>query len=755
MTMNTHNLPQSAAPSARPLAGLSLLALAMWAATGCATSTPPSSIAQPELVARGKPLISMQGLRFKDLNANGTLEPYEDWRLTPQARAADLVARMTLQERAGMMLIETLNAGCAGALAGTRAEEFVQAQKMTRFILRSVAGSKADACDGSVRPGRSGHVVTPGQLAAFTNAVQALAEAQRLGIPVQFKDNARNHRETDARFGITAGAGVFTEFPKEAGIAAAVLGAGSTEPVDALTRVMAAEWRAVGLRGMYGYMADLATEPRWYRVHETFTENADLAADIMRTLVLGLQGGPLNPRSAVALTIKHFPGGGPQELGLDPHYSFGKRQVYPAGRFEDHLKPFRAAIDAGVSAVMPYYGVPVDLKVGGQTLEPVGFAFSHQVVTGLLRGQLGFKGYVNSDTGIINDRAWGLEDRPVRERVAAAINGGTDILSGFSSNVGITDLVAAGLVSDARITEAAQRLLVEQFQLGLFENPYVDEQAADSIVGRAEHKALALQVHRQSLVLLQNLPQATGSRLLPLAPGARVYALGLNAAEARGQGYTVTEGQARPDAPRASAAGHDVAVVRIRIRNVNTGGYRSQDPATGANPALLNPLTGKPWGAADPCNLNPAVNPTCSDDGRIAPNVALGLFFGGALPWEADALSFTRMAASKSWEISPSLADIRAVMQEVGAARTVLSIDFRNPYVLDEASGLRQAGALLAEFGGSDRALLDVLSGRFKPQGRLPFALANNVEAIRTQQPDAPGYAAADTLFPYGFGLRY
>lgn len=728
---------------------------------GCATPGPAPK--QPELVARSKPILQLQGLRFKDLNANGQLDPYEDWRLPAEQRAADLVARMTLAERAGLMLIETLNAGCAGGLEGTRAVEMVREQQMSRFILRNVAAAQPSPCDGSVRPGRAGFVVTPSQLASFANAVQALAEDTRLGVPVQFKDNARNHREIDARFGITAGSGSFTAFPKEAGIAAAVLGTGSDAPVQALTRVMAAEWRAVGLRGMYGYMADLATEPRWYRVHETFTEDADLAARIMRSLVLGLQGGPLSPDSAVALTIKHFPGGGPQELGLDPHYSFGKRQVYPAGKFEEHLKPFRAAIEAGVSAVMPYYGVPVDVQVGGVALDPVGFAFSRQVVTDLLRGQMGFTGYVNSDTGIINDRAWGLEDRPVRERVAAAINGGTDILSGFSNNRTITELVEAGLVSEQRVAEAAQRLLVEQFRLGLFENPYVDAAAADRVIGNPAHQALALQVHRQALVLLQNRPQPDGRPRLPLASGARLYLMGLDAEEARRLGFAVTEAIVLAPAPaaaasaaptRPSAAGHDVAVIRVRVRNVNTAGYRSQDPATGANPARLNPLTGKPWGAEDACKLHPALNPVCSDDGRVAPNVSMGLLFGGALPWETDHLSFTKMAASSSWQITPSLAEIQAVMREVGPQRTVISIDFRNPYVLDEASGLLNAGALLAEFGGSDQALLELLAGRFKPQGRLPFALPRSLAAVQQQAPDAPGYAPQDTLFPYGFGLK-
>src|SRR6185436_20225997 len=129
-----------------------------------------------------------------------------------------------------------------------------------------------------------------------------------------------------------------------------------------------------------------ATEPRWHRVQETFTEDADLNAEIMTTLVKGLQGGPVSPSTAVALTIKHFPGGGPQELGLDPHYSFGKRQVYPGGRFDDHLKPFRAAIEAGVSSVMPYYGVPVGVTYGGVAYQRTGMAFSQQIVTDLLRG---------------------------------------------------------------------------------------------------------------------------------------------------------------------------------------------------------------------------------------------------------------------------------------------------------------------------------------------------------------------------------
>lgn len=732
----------------RPVSGACTLALATLALGGCFggdDDTP--ALEQPTIGVRSKAKLVKDGYEFRDANGNGQLDPYEDWRLPAEARVADLLPRMTLQQKAGMMLIDTLNAGCAGTVDGTQAANFVQAQKMTRFILRNVANATPSPCTGT--PGRGGFTVTPRQLAEFQNAVQALAETEPLGIPALFKDNARNHYNSDPRFGISGSAGAFTEFPREAGIAAAVLGTGDMSPVQKLTEVMGAEWRAVGLRAAYAYMADLATEPRWYRVSETFTENADLNANIMTALVQGLQGGPVSTKTAVALTMKHFPGGGPQEQGLDPHYSFGKDQIYPGGNFGYHLKPFMAAINAGVSSIMPYYGVPISVTYEGVTYDQTGFAFSKQIVTDLLRGKLGFQGYVNSDTGIINDRAWGLEGKTVPERAAAAINGGTDVLSGFNSNQTITDLVAAGLVSSARVDEAARRLLTEQFKLGLFENPYVDSAQVDAVIGSDANRAKGLEVQKQSIVLLQNGDTSTGAKLLPLAAGKRIYTMGMGKADVEKYGYLVTDGNYTTPGARPSATGHDVAVIRVQVSNpaAVTAGYRTKGATTGADPSKLNPRTGKVWGAEDSCVLFPAQNPTCVDD--------VGLIFGGAFPWEANNLSFTTMAASQSWQVTPSLADIQAVMNEVGAKNTVLAVYFRQPYVLDDASGLKNAGALVGTFGVSDVALLEVLSGKFKPQGKLPFALANKLEAVVNNQPDVPGYPAADTLYPYGYGLSY
>lgn len=737
------------------VAGLLVAACGGSDGPGLVGSTPSP---QPLLSAQKKAVITVDARQFKDLNGNGKLDAYEDWRLEIAQRVDDLVAKMSLEEKTGMMMIETLNAGCGGVVTPT-ATNFIGTQKMNRFILRSVARGTGDPCDGSVTPGRGGFAVTPLQLASFTNEIQALAEATPLGIPAVFKDNARNHFETDPRVGISGGSGAFTEFSKEAGIASAALGeeflktgkttTGDMGPVRTFTEVMGQEYNAVGLRAMYGYMADLATEPRWYRVHETFTEDADLNANIMRALVEGLQGGPVNPKTAVAMTMKHFPGGGPQEQGLDPHYSFGKNQVYPGSNFGYHLKPFMAAIDAGVSSIMPYYGVPINVTYEGVKYDQVGMAFSKQIVTDLLRGKLGFKGYVNSDTGIINDRAWGLEDKTVPQRVAIAINGGTDTLSGFSTNKTITDLVSSGLVTEARVNEAVKRLLTEQFRLGLFENPYVDASKATATIGSEANRAKGQDIQKKSIVLLQNQDQASG-KTLPLKAGAKVYTMGMGKADVEKYGYAVTDGNydAAKGQVRPSAAGADYAVIRVLVKD-NPVPYSSKDPATGANPLQLNPRTGKPWGSEDPCVLFPAINPTCSDT---------GLTFGGALPWEANDLTFTGMAAAKSRVMTPSLADIQAIMKEVGdPKKVVLNVYFRAPYVLDDASGLKNAGAIVAGFGVSDTALLEVLSGRFKPQGKMPFALPKTQQAVNEQQPDVPGYKETKdgALYPFGFGLTY
>lgn len=777
----------------RARAGLAALALAVPVSMvmgPAAVASPPDwakgnqgNHGKPAAVeARVKDVIKVKGRHFKDLNDNGRLDTYEDWRKPTADRVSDLLAQMTLEEKAGLMLIDTLNASCDAATGtfGTvpaLGDDYIDTQKMHRFIFRNVvdAGPRG-ACDPAGGGFATNVKVTPAEAAQFTNAVQEKSEATRLGIPALFKSNARNHIDPQARAGINEASGAFSAFPKEAGIAAAALGeqakvdaskkgnkkstsVGDMSVVEDFASVMGDEWSSIGLRGMYGYMADLSTEPRWYRTHETFTEDADLGAEIMGQLVRTLQGpvdrdgDSLSPDTDVALTMKHFPGGGPQELGLDPHYAFGKAQVYPAGMFGYHLKPFEAAIEAGVSSIMPYYGVPVDVSYEGVDYAEVGMAFSDQIVNGLLRDQMGFKGYVNSDTGIINDRAWGLEGNTVPERVAAAINSGTDTLSGFHEVKTILDLVDAGLVTEERVNLAAERLLTPLFELGLFEDPYVDPAVATATIGSPENRATALDMQRKSTVLLQN-KEVDGSSVLPLKGSETIYVLGnVDAAAVKAAGYAVIDGNDPKETRTAGDA--DVALISMTATNVNTNKYASNDPATGLNPAHINPsaidgipgLDGKsPYGAPDACVVNGSG--PCTDS---------GLRFGGSFPWESSLLDFSGMSTSESWQVTPGLDKVQKVMAEVGAENTILDIYFRQPYVLDEASGLRDAGAILANFGNSTTALMDVVSGKFNPQGKLPFALAGTRKAILEQDSDRPGYneTTDGALYPFGYGLSY
>lgn len=651
---------------------------------------------QPVVDARASHILHKNGYQFKDLNKNGALDAYEDWRLPTQDRVGDLVTQMNLEEKIGMMLIDTLNAEFGGNMPD-KAVQYIRDEKMTRFIFRNPIVVKPNPHDGNPW---SGAQITPYQAAQFLNLLQETAESTRLGIPLLFKSNARNHIDPDARFGINSVAGAFSAWPKEAGLAATR----DMSLIADFSRTMRSEWNAIGLRGMYGYMADLSTEPRWFRVHETFSEDADLVSDIVHTLITNLQGESISSDSVV-LTMKHFPGGGPQEGGGDPHYAFGKRQVYPANNFDYHVKPFRAAIDAGVAAVMPYYGVPVD-----QSYQPndVGMAFSKGIVTGLLRDDLGFQGVVNSDTGIITERAWGLEDKTIEERLVLAIDAGTDVLSGFHENEQIRQLVTSGLLPESRVDESVRRLLTVQFQLGLFENPYVDADRAAYLVGNADFKRRALEAQRKSVVLLKNdnglLPLKSTEEDAPL----KVFTMGMN--------------------PEALSKETDLEVVQ--------GDY---DQSAGEQLATV------------PSDVDAAIiRVTVNNQGADK-----ALIFGGSNEEDLDKLSFSEMAVANSWQVTPSLEDIHTIMEQAGADKTVLAIYFRQPYVLDNESQLINAGGLLATFGVSDDALLDVIRGRFNPSGQLPFALANKQEAIVKQAPDAPGYAEEDTLYPFGWGMQY
>ena len=501
------------------------------AAQGRKTPSAPG----PVLGTRTVQILTVEGQRFKDLNKNGALDPYEDWRRPVDARVADLVGRMTLEEKAGLMVGPTLPMGPDGAV-NEAARPMANPFGGPSWTL---PGTSDAILKLHIRQFINRVNTAPRTMATWLNAVQAIAEGSRLGIPAFFVTNPRNHLGSGmAVVGIEEAGGSFSQWPGTLGLAATR----DAALVEAFSRVSAEEHVAVGIRGAYHPQIDLATEPRWARISGTFGEDADLTSAMAVAMVHGFQGRRLGPKS-VALIFKHFPGGGPAIQGQDSHFAYGRYDVYPGANFEYHVKPFKAAIDAGAVAIMPYYSIPKDI-----TTDQVGMAFNKEIVTDLLRNRLGFTGVVNSDSGITTSMVWGVEDLTVEQRYRKAIDAGTDLFSNDATPEHIVNLVRKGELTEARIDQSVSRLLAVRFGLGIFENPYADPDVAEATIRQAAFERQGLEAQRKSLVLLHN-----DKSLLPLKRGAKVYAEGVNPHLLQSRGFTVVQ----------TAADADVAVLRV------------------------------------------------------------------------------------------------------------------------------------------------------------------------------------------------
>ena len=363
---------------------------------------------------------------------------------------------------------------------------------------------------------------SPAAMARWYNSVQKLAERSRLGIPVTIASDPRHGYPTGPMAAMLAGA--FSEWPEPLGLAAAR----DPQLVEEFADIVRQEYLAVGIRLALHPMLDLATEPRWSRIMGTFGEDADLAARTARAYSRGLQGESLG-RESVATMAKHFPGGGPQDDGWEAHFSYGKDQVYPGGRFDYHVEPFVAgAMAAGTAQIMVSYGVGV-----GITEENVGFAFSREIVTDLLRNELGFDGVISTDWAVLSDKrilgrtllespGWGVEELSPVDRVEKALDAGVDLFGGESNPEWIVELVETGRVPEERLDSSVGRLLRDKFLLGLFDDPYVEERAASEIVGAARFMEAGRRAQQASIVLLKNADMG-GGHLLPLGEEERLY----------------------------------------------------------------------------------------------------------------------------------------------------------------------------------------------------------------------------------------
>lgn len=462
-------------------------------------------------------IINEGGSGFRDLNKNGKLDVYEDSRATIDARLDDLISQMSLEEKAGTMFITMIGMTPEGTPID---KPFIPEGPMDLMFIKGMPTASELMVDKRMNSFNIVHPYDPEILVRFNNNIQKLAERSRLGIPVTIASDPRHGTENNP------GAAIFTpsfsQWPSSLGLAATR----DTLLVREFANIARQEYLATGIRLALHPMADLATEPRWGRLSGTFGEDAELSAMMTKAYVLGFQGDSLDANGVACMT-KHFSGGGPQENGEDAHFAYGKNQVYPGNNFDYHLIPFeKGAFPAKTAQMMPYYGIPVD-----QTEENVAFAFNKTIITAMLREKYGFEGVICTDWNIINAsriseaRAWGLEHLSPSERTKRVIEAGCDQFGGESSPELIIELVKNGELSEARIDQSVRRILKDKFVLGLFDDPYLDENKAREVVGSEAFREMGEIAQAKSAVLLKN------DNLLPLKKGTKVYLEGVSKTE--------------------------------------------------------------------------------------------------------------------------------------------------------------------------------------------------------------------------------
>ena len=724
-------------------------------------------------------VIEKDGLYFKDLDGSGELKSYDDWRLPAKERAEAYVKVLSTEEKIAQLFISDWRMGkypVTGPMAAMAPKEVILDESgvldEAEFRGKTIFGEQyLPGTTTLLKEWFSRHLIlranaTAEDMTDWLNQLQAVAEECPHWVPVSVASNSRNENG-EVVFGMNDAAGVFAAWPGTLGIAAAVKGAG-LELIDEFADCIRREWNACGLRKGYMYMADIMTDPRWQRSYGTFGEDPELVCAVMERLIPGIQGSKEGVTAdGVAVTTKHFPGGGARENGFDPHYAAGQWIVYATeGSLQKyHIPAFKTAVENHTSAIMPYYSKPAKEKSAAQTdcegnpceLEPFGFAYNRTFIQTMLREQLGFKGYINSDTGIVHNMCWGVEMLDSAERIGFAVNhAGVDLISGlFDNEAGMeaynrgkndyyeTHPVPDGftkeqlVLTDEALDRAVARTLQEMFELGMFENPYRSAKDAVKAVGEQADWDAAARTHRQSVVLLKN------DGTLPLVD------------------EKCTQKKFYVEAFKKDAAQAEEATKALR--EMFTDRILTDDPGEADFAVLMiTPSSGEYF------NATPGYLELDICDGKTVCNV------------DADG----KPEASTHEETTLSGADrIRKIAEAVhkNGGKVIANINFTLAWEVGNVE--RYADVLLAGFDTYPSATLDVIFGRFSPVGKLPLTLPKGDEVLAVNEDgvcispnDVPGYDkdqympdamkdengkayayrdAAGNYYELDFGLRY
>ena len=685
----------------------------------------------------GVQLITKGGYAFKDLNRNGKLDVYEDWRKSPERRAADLASQLSIEEIAGLMLYSGHQSVPNENISDAQ-RKFLSEDNLRAVLVTSVS--------------------SPEIAAKWNNNVQAFVEGLGHGIPANNSSDPRNETSATAEFNAGSG-GRISQWPTSLGMAATF----DPDLVEEFGRIASKEYRALGIATALSPQIDLATEPRWSRFNGTFGEDPDLDVDMARAYVDGFQTtegaeGGWGAESVNAM-IKHWPSGGPEEGGRDAHYNYGKYSVYPGNNFSDHIRAFVEGafnLKGGTgkaTAVMPYYTISTGIDPSGKN---VGNSYNRYLITDLLRNKYGFEGVVCTDWGITGDNAtiysfdgkcWGMETLTVPERHYEVIKAGVDQFGGNNDKGPVLEAYQMWVRDNgekdarARFEQSAVRLLMNSFRTGLFENPYLDPARTAQIVGNPEFMAKGYEAQLKSVVMLKNhgsvLPKTqklkvyVPKRLYPARGG--MFGFG-GTSQARWD-YPVSKELVEKyyewtDDPRKA----DFALVFIQAPGSGSG-YSREDAENGGNGYVPISLQYLPYTAS------------------TAREVSLA----GGDPKE----NFTNRSYRGKTVTTDNVSDLELVIstkRQMGSRPVIVCMSVSKPVVMSEVEPY--ADAIVIGMGVQNQAVLDIVSGKTEPSGLLPMQMPANMETVEAQFEDVPRdmecYVDADgNRYDFAFGLNW
>ena len=702
----------------------------------------------------GVKILKIGGFSFKDLNKNGKLDKYEDWRLSEEERAKDLASKLSIEQIAGLMLYsshQSVPARSGGYFAGTyNGKPFMEGVTDPTDLTDQ---QKKFLEEDNLRHVLITSVKSPEVAAMWNNKLQAFCEGIGVGIPANNSSDPRNGTKARAEYDAAAG-GEISMWPSSLGLAATF----DPSLVEQFGKIAGAEYRALGITTALSPQVDIATEPRWARFNGTFGESPTLSASMARAYCDGFQSSDWGMKSVNAM-VKHWPGGGAGEAGRDAHYANGKYAVYPGNNFEAHMIPFiKGAFKLKgetkmASAVMPYY--TISWNQDKKNHENIANNYNKYIITDLLRNIYKYDGVVCTDWSVTGDhkvmdsfldgKSWGVENLSIAERHYKVLMAGVDQFGGNNDMKPILEAYQMGIKEHGetkmrrRMQQSAVRLLRNIFRVGVFENPYLNPNETKSIVGNKEFMNAGYQAQLKSIVLLKNTAQT-----LPITTRKTVYIPKRSVPSSRN--FLGVETPASEEYPvnmdivkkyyntTDSPDKADFAIVFIENPKA-TIGYDKDDVTKGGNGYIPISLQYYDYVARD------------AREKSIA----------GGDPME----NFTNRTYKDKTSKTPNITDAKLVNEtksKMNGKPVIVSITTTNPMIFSEIEPA--ATSILLSFSVQDQAIMETIAGKSEPSALLPMQMPKDMKTVETQAEDLPYdmncHKDADgNGYDFGFGLNW